>query len=87
MSVLGMLVVSAFSRRREYRADEGGARLAGSANMIKALEALQSTVAYADLTGKESLATLKISGKPGFFSLFATHPPLEERIERLKSAV
>ncbi|MEK7721125.1 MAG: protease HtpX [Elusimicrobiota bacterium] len=87
LSVLGMLVVSAFSRRREYRADEGGARLAGSANMIKALEALQSTVAYADLTGKESLATLKISGKPGFFSLFATHPPLEERIERLKSAV
>ena len=88
LSVLGMLVVSAFSRRREFRADEGGAKLAGRTNMIKALEALQSTVAYADLTHKEALATLKISGKPkGFFALFSTHPPLEERIERLKSSV
>jgi len=88
LSVLGMIVVSAFSRSREYRADEGGAQLAGRTSMIKALEALQSTVAYADLTGKEALATLKISGKPkGFFSLFATHPPLEDRIEKLKAAV
>jgi heat shock protein HtpX len=88
LSVLGMLVVSAFSRRREYRADEGGARLAGRGSMIKALEALQTTVAYADLTHKEALATLKISGKPkGFFALFATHPPLEERIAKLRSAV
>jgi heat shock protein HtpX len=88
LSVLGMLVVSAFSRRREFRADEGGAKLAGRTSMIKALEALQSTVAYADLTHKEALATLKISGKPkGFFALFSTHPPLEERIERLKSSV
>ena len=88
LSVLGMLVVSAFSRRREFRADEGGAQLAGRTNMIKALEALQSTAAYADLTHKEALATLKISGKPkGFFALFSTHPPLEERIERLKSSV
>ena len=88
LSVLGMVAVSAFSRLREYRADEGGARLGGRSNMIKALEALQSTVAYADLTDKASLATLKISGKPrGFLSLFATHPPLEERIARLKAAV
>ena len=87
LSVLGMLAVSAFSRRREYRADEGGARLAGREKMINALEGLRRTVAYADLTNKESLATLKISGKPkGFFSLFATHPPLEDRIERLKAA-
>lgn len=88
LSVLGMLVVAAFSRHREFRADEGGARLAGRNSMIKALEGLQRTVAYADLTHKEALATLKISGKPkGFFALFATHPPLEERIEKLKSAV
>lgn len=88
LSVLGMIVVSAFSRRREYRADEGGARLAGRDKMINALEGLRRTAAYADLTNKESLATLKISGKPkGFFSLFATHPPLEERIARLKAAV
>ena len=88
LSVLGMLAVSAFSRRREYRADEGGARLAGRDKMIGALEALRHTIAYADLTNKGSLATLKISGKPkGFFALFATHPPLEERIARLKAAV
>ncbi len=88
LSVLGMLVVAAFSRRREYRADEGGARLAGRDKMIGALEALRHTIAYADLTNKESLATLKISGKPKrFFALFATHPPLEERIARLKAAV
>ncbi len=88
LSVLGMLVVAAFSRRREYRADEGGARLAGRENMINALEGLRHTIAYADLTNKESMATLKISGKPKrFFSLFATHPPLEERIARLKAAI
>jgi heat shock protein HtpX len=86
LSVLGMVVVSAFSRRREYLADEGSAQLAGRDKMINALEGLQRTAAYADLTGKESFATLKISGKPkGFFSLFATHPPLEERIRRLKA--
>ncbi|HAT71384.1 MAG TPA: protease HtpX [Elusimicrobia bacterium] len=86
LSVLGMIAVAAFSRHREFRADEGGARLAGREKMIGALEGLRRTVAYADLTGKESLATLKIAGKPkGFLSLFATHPPLEERIERLKA--
>ncbi|MCX5792059.1 MAG: protease HtpX [Elusimicrobia bacterium] len=87
LSVLGMLVVSAFSRLREYRADAGGAGLAGRQKMIGALEALLKTVNRADLTHKESLATLKIAGKPrGFAALFSTHPPLEERIARLKAA-
>ena len=86
LSVFGMIVVAAFSRYREYRADEGGARLAGREKMINALEGLRRTMEYADLTGQKSLATLKISGKPkGFFSLFSTHPPLEERIEKLKA--
>lgn len=85
LSFLGMLVVAAFSRYREFGADEGGARLAGREKMIEALEALRKTARYADLTGNESVATLKISGKPGgFMRLFSTHPPLEERIERLK---
>jgi len=87
LSALGMLVVSAFSRLREYRADAGGAGLAGRQKMISALEALQKTARYADLTHKEALATLKIAGKPrGFMALFSTHPPLEERIARLKEA-
>jgi heat shock protein HtpX len=86
LSFLGMIAVSAFSRRREYRADAGGARLAGREKMIGALEALRRTVQYADLTGKQSLAALKISGRRRF-SLFSTHPPLEDRIARLKAAV
>ena len=85
LSVFGMMAVMAFSRWREFRADAGGAALAGREKMIGALEALRRTVEYADLTHKESLSTLKISGKPRF-SLFASHPSLEERIERLKSA-
>ena len=85
-SILGMIVVSAFSRKREFRADEGSARLGGREKMINALEGLTSTVQYADLTHEKSLATLKISGAPGGFlgALFATHPPLQDRIERLK---
>lgn len=86
LSVLGMIAVAAFSRYREFRADEGGARLAGREKMIAALEALQSTVACADLTNKASMSAFKISGKRRF-ALFATHPPLEDRIERLKAAV
>jgi len=85
LSVFGMMAVMAFSRWREFRADAGGAALAGREKMIGALEALRRTVEYADLTHKESLSTLKISGKRRF-SLFASHPSLEERIERLKSA-
>jgi heat shock protein HtpX len=86
LSILGMIVVAWFSRQREFRADAGGARLAGRQKMIGALEALQRTSELVD-TQQQSLATLKIAGKPsGFLSLFATHPPLEVRIEALKRA-
>ena len=85
LSFFGMIAVAAFSRYREYRADAGGAELAGRQKMISALEALQRSSRLVDLTGKESLATLKISNKPKF-ALFSTHPPLEERIARLKAA-
>jgi heat shock protein HtpX len=86
LSFFGMIAVAAFSRYREFRADAGSAELAGRQKMIAALQALQRTSRYVDLTGKASVATLKISGKRAFM-LFATHPPLEERIQRLKSAV
>ena len=86
LSVLGTIVVAAFSRRREFRADAGSAGLAGREKMISALEALKQTLPYADLTGKQAVATLKISGKSGgFMALFATHPPLDERIARLRA--
>lgn len=85
LSALGMIVVAAFSRRREFRADAGGAGFAGRENMISALEALKRNIPYAELTGKQALAAFKISGKPkGMMSLFATHPGLDERIARLK---
>jgi len=84
LSIFGMMLVAAFSRYREYKADKGGAELAGREKMISALEALLRYTKYADLTHSESLAAFKISGAPKFFKLFATHPPLEERIERLK---
>jgi heat shock protein HtpX len=86
LSAFGMMAVAAFSRRREFRADAGSARLAGRDKMINALEALRHTTQYADLTGNASVASMKIAGKPkGFFGLFATHPPLEARIARLKA--
>jgi heat shock protein HtpX len=85
LSILGAIVVAAFSRWREFRADAGGARLAGRQNMISALEALQRTTQLVD-TRHEALATLKIAGGKGrgLRRFFATHPPLAERIARLK---
>ena len=84
-SLLGMLVVAGFSRWREFRADAGGGRLAGREKMIAALQALQRNVAAVD-NRQAAIATLKISGRRGFLALLSTHPPLEERIERLRQA-
>lgn len=83
--VLGSLVIAAFSRYREFRADAGSARLAGPQKMIDALVALQKTVNIQDSQhDKPAMQAFKISGKPGFLHLFASHPPLDQRIERLK---
>lgn len=86
-SILGAIVVATFSRWREFRADAGGARLAGRESMITALESLQRSTQLVE-QGHQSLATFKISSgkRSGFFALFATHPPLEERIARLRSS-
>lgn len=85
---LGSLVICAFSRFREFRADRSGADLAGRDKMIAALESLQRTQGIHDLhTEKPSFQAFKISTrkKTGLLALFATHPPLEERIERLRN--
>jgi len=85
LSILGFLVVAAFSRWREFRADHGGAQLAGNQKMIGALEALQKNLDMEVPAQNPSIATLQIWGKPGrFLALMATHPPLEERIRRLR---
>lgn len=78
---LASMIVAWFSRQREFRADEGGARLAGKSKMIGALQALQNQHSNEDLPG--NLAAFGISGK--FSSLFSSHPPLEVRIEALRN--
>jgi heat shock protein HtpX len=89
-ALLGSIVVNWFSRWREFRADAGGARLAGRDHMISALKALKAIHEIgADQTGKQQPAfqALKISGKAeGILGLlFADHPPLDERIARLEN--
>ncbi len=81
-TILGSLVVAAFSRHREYRADAGGARLAGRDKMIAALKRLQSALGYED-DRAPSLAAFKIMHRPSWLELFSSHPPLDKRIERL----
>jgi hypothetical protein len=72
--------------RREFRADAGGAKLSGRANMIAALENLQRTFDAVEDDRAPSMASLKISShKGGWFALFSTHPPLEDRIAALRS--
>lgn len=82
LGILGMVVVCAFSRHREFRADRGGAQYAGKQDMIGALQRLASNTRQYD--NQPAIAALKISGGVG--KLFATHPPLEERIAALQSA-
>lgn len=86
-TLLGSIVIAYFSRLREYRADHGGAMYAGRDKMIAGLRRLQSL--YPSMTPDNSaMATMKISSKPvGVMALFSTHPPLEQRIERLQNAV
>jgi heat shock protein HtpX len=85
--ILGSLLIAAYSRMREYRADAGGARLAGREDMISALNSLRVLHKISDphTENVTSFNSFKISasGKKGLFHLFAAHPPLEDRIERL----
>ena len=85
-SILALIVVGWFSRQREFRADSGSAKLAGREKMISALEALKKRYdPRKQVDQPASLAALQISGKSGgLLSLFATHPPLDVRIEALR---
>lgn len=86
LGILASTIVMAFSRHREYRADAGGARLAGTQNMIGALQALQRQHQPTPLP--EQMAALGITGgrSSGIKRLFMSHPPLEERIAALQNA-
>ena len=84
--MLANLIVMWFSRRREFRADAGGAQLAGRNNMIAALERLKSAHNPAL---PSQMAAFGISGglAAGLGRLFMSHPPLEERIAALQAGV
>ena len=84
--ILASTVVFWFSRRREFRADIGGAKLAGAASMIGALERLKSGVGGESLPKDMAALGISATGKKTISRMFSTHPPLEERIERLKRA-
>ena len=85
LGILASIIVMWFSRQREFRADAGGASLAGRNKMIAALQRLQATVKQPHLP--DQLAAFGISGgiSSGIKSLFMTHPPLAERITALQS--
>jgi heat shock protein HtpX len=82
-TLLGSILVAAFSRWREYRADFGGAKLAGSSNMIAALKRLGRYTEIEDERAP-SLAAFKIAHHPSWLEIFSTHPPLNKRIARLE---
>jgi len=84
LGILAGMIVAWFSRKREFRADAGGARLAGASSMIGALEALKRVHMPAALPEKMAAFGIRSGTPQGWQKLFMTHPPLEERIAALK---
>lgn len=83
LGILASVIVMWFSRQREFRADAGGASLAGRNKMIAALEKLK--INHERATLPDQMAAFGISGGGGFARLFSTHPSLDERIAALLS--
>ena len=87
--VLGFLagmVVAWFSRQREYRADAGGAHLAGTNAMIGALEALKRVHTPTAMPEQMKAFGINDAQPSGFQRLLMSHPPLDERIAALNNA-
>jgi heat shock protein HtpX len=84
LGILASIIVLWFSRQREFRADTGGAFLAGRENMIAALERLKSASSE-PLPAQMAAFGIK-GGASRFGALFTSHPPLEERIAALRSS-
>src|SRR5213595_2263096 len=83
LGILANMIVMWFSRRREFRADRGGAQLAGTGNMIAALEELERV--HEPLPSQQFSAFGIAGGGGGLTRLFMSHPPLEERIAALRA--
>src|SRR5690349_7396575 len=86
LGILAGMVVAWFSRQREFRADAGGARLAGTNSMIGALEALRRVHSPTALPEKMQAFGIRSGTPQGWQKLFMSHPPLEERIAALNNA-
>jgi heat shock protein HtpX len=84
LGILASIIVMWFSRQREFRADRGGASLAGKGAMIAALERLASLHPH-PLPDKMAAFGIAGGGGGGLKRLFMTHPPLEERIAALRA--
>ena len=84
LGIIASIIVAWFSRWREFRADAGGANLAGRGKMIAALERLKLNQEQSSLPPQ--MAAFGISGGGTLMRLFASHPPLDERIAVLHSA-
>jgi heat shock protein HtpX len=84
LGILANMIVMWFSRYREFRADQGGARAAGTSNMIAALERLKSA-SNEPLPTQLAAFGIKGGGGSGLKRLFMSHPPLEERIAALQN--
>ncbi len=85
LGVLASIIVRWFSRQREFRADAGGAKLAGRNKMIAALEKLKINHNQATLPEKMAASGISGGGGHGWKRLFMTHPPLDERIAALRA--
>jgi len=83
LGILASTIVMWFSRQREFRADEGGAFLAGRDKMVMALKKLQS--AYEPSSLPKQMQAFGVSGNTSISRLFMSHPPLSERIEALEN--
>lgn len=83
LGIVAAIIASWFSRRREYRADEGGAKLAGRFKMISALQRLGQ--AHEPQGMKGEMAAFGISAGTTLSELLSTHPPLQKRIAALKA--
>ena len=84
--ILAAPIVMGFSRYREYRADEGSARLGGKEKMLASLRALQRNYPQLSSPKEGSMATMQISSKGKWIELFSSHPTLDKRINHLMRA-
>ena len=85
LGILASLIVSWYSRRREFRADRGGATLVGAASMIGALELLKRSHGE-PMPPQMQAFGINTGDSGGFMRLFMSHPPLDARIAALRAA-